>query len=142
MISARPRKTGVKLQVIVIAGRNLVSKDDNGLSDPYVSLKLHTPGGLQLDNEGKGSTRYILETLNPVWCESFSFITDVADVLQVECYDKDTFGEEIMGTLTLPMNTLLKTIVAGGPSSMAWYPLVGPPEDASGEVHLGFTWQL
>jgi phosphatidylserine decarboxylase len=51
---------GSVLTVNVIEGKNLIAKDINGTSDPYVILSI--------ENQ-RLSTKYIKNTLNPVWNE-------------------------------------------------------------------------
>lgn len=133
------RKSGIKLQLLVLSGRNLPAKDRNGLSDPYVTVKLKTAGGDHVANDQRQETRYLKETLNPVWCESFNFLCSPEDVLCVKCWDKDMMGHDMMGVVNLSVKDILKRLVQGGPGEIGWFPLAPPPDDAKGELQLGIS---
>ena len=116
--------------------------DDNGLSDPYVTVKLKTPSGAKVDKDQRQATRYIKETLTPCWCEVFKFSASREDVLCIKCWDKDLFGHDLMGVINLPVSSILAKLTAGGPAVIEWIPLQAPPDEVRGELQIGFTWLL
>jgi hypothetical protein len=101
------------VEVIVIEGRNLASKDSNGFSDPYVTLRLEqydtSSGGVGTltMKTGKQKTRHIPKTLTPQWNdERFSLSlpgdTDNDGIeawsLHLECFDSDKLSsDDFMG---------------------------------------------
>ena len=78
-----------ELRIIVIQGKDLLPMDtgmfQSGLSDPYVKIKM---SGCPTKK-----TKYLPETLNPVWNEAFTLeqVTDKTRSFEVICYDHDRF---------------------------------------------------
>jgi Ca2+-dependent lipid-binding protein len=75
---------GSTLTVRVVEARDLIAKNANGLSDPYVILQ----------TEGqKMETQYMENTISPVWNETFTFnIRSGQDPLKIVLMDKNFIG--------------------------------------------------
>lgn len=77
---------GSILTVHVVEARDLKPMDMDGVSDPFVILRIENQ---QIE------TNYKKSTLAPVWNESFTFdIVHGREPLQVTVMDKDTFGKD------------------------------------------------
>lgn len=63
-----------KLYIEISEARNLIPMDPNGLSDPYVKIKLipTTPDASKKQLKSKYKTKRVRATLNPQWLEKFA----------------------------------------------------------------------
>jgi hypothetical protein len=134
VVNPPPKKTKkLKLSVTVVSGTNLVAKDDNGLSDPYVTLTLCDASGKRYADVDEQSTAYINETLNPVWGEVFTLEVLHTDIVVAECWDKDLFGRDAMGSCRFQVGQVAG-LLPGGPAVVDKRPLKGG--DATGELQF------
>ncbi|KAF9129413.1 hypothetical protein BGW39_004180 [Mortierella sp. 14UC] len=120
------------MRIFISRARDLVSRDRNGYSDPYVKL---TIGG------HKFTTNVVRKSLNPVWDAAFDFELDaqsMPDQITLMFWDKDRWGrDDYLGTVYIPLQ----------PSSLwadstTWFPLKSIPQKKfskiTGEVEVKF----
>jgi len=84
-----------ELFVEVIAGKDLIAADSNGLSDPYLELA-PTMKGCKAKK-----TKVVDKTLNPLWGDKLSWAVAhwrLGDKVALHCWDKDKLGKDSLGT--------------------------------------------
>ncbi|CAK7349717.1 unnamed protein product [Dovyalis caffra] len=112
-------RTGRKINVSVMEGKDLISKERSGKCDPYVKLQY----GKVLQ---KTRTAH---TSNPLWNQKLEFDEIVDDrCLKIKCYSEETFGDDSIGSARVNLEGLLE-----GSIRDIWVPL---EKVNSGELRL------
>lgn len=113
-------KTGRKLIITVMEGRDLVGRDKFGKSDSYIKLQY-----------GKAlvRTRTVLRESNPAWNQKFEFDEiGGGEYLKIRCYRQDMFSDDSIGSARVNLEGLVE-----GSLKDVWVPL---EKVNSGEVRL------
>ncbi|KAG8385906.1 hypothetical protein BUALT_Bualt03G0093800 [Buddleja alternifolia] len=112
----------MKLFVRVIEAKNIPAMDPNGLSDPYVKLKL---------GKQKFRSKVVKKCLNPSWCQEFTFkVDDLKEELRISVLDEDKyFNDDFVGQIKVPISQVFEA--KDKSLGTAWYPL--QPKSKKGE---------
>ncbi|KAF3328924.1 extended synaptotagmin-1 isoform X1 [Carex littledalei] len=113
-------RTGRRLKVTVVEGRNLAIKEKSGRCDPYI--KLHYGKAVY-------RTKVQSHTENPVWNHSFE-LDEIAggEYLKIKCFNADRFSNDNIGSARVALDG-----IAEGASRDVWVPL---EKVSSGEIRL------
>ena len=82
-------------EITFVEGKDLLAKDTNGFSDPYILIQKDQPGIFGIPKKGL-KTHKKKKTLNPVWNQSFQLQCDPkqCSILKFEVYDYDFIGSD------------------------------------------------
>lgn len=117
------------LTIIFEAGRNLNSKDSNGLSDPYCQL--------QIDKSRIVKTLTCQATLNPSFREKHVVpVCHAARHMEVLVKDEDEIGADDMGAIAIS----LRDVLEGRYAHIAWHQVYEKKKPA-GEIAFSITYQ-
>ncbi|XP_047327846.1 extended synaptotagmin-1-like [Impatiens glandulifera] len=113
-------KTGRKISVTVVEGKDLIGMHKFGKCDPYVKLQY----GKDIQE-----TKVVRHTTSPVWDKQFEFeeLTN-GEYLKIKCYSDDTFIDKNLGGAQVS----LEGLIDGCPRDV-WVPLENVD---SGDVRL------
>lgn len=98
-LSQLRKPKSLNVRVYVMDGRNLVPKDANGASDPYMYLKL---GGQNISDR----SNFLPETLHPQFFRCYEMTTTLpgASRLELQVYDHDWItSDELIGETVMDL---------------------------------------
>ncbi|KAJ8773029.1 hypothetical protein K2173_028206 [Erythroxylum novogranatense] len=112
-------KTGRKINLVVVEGRDLTTKERTGKCDPYVKWQYGKV--LQRTKTAHAS--------NPAWNQKFEFDeVGGGECLMIKCYNEEIFGDDNIGSARVNMEGLVDSVTRD-----IWVPL---EKVNSGEVRL------
>ncbi|KAK6921178.1 C2 domain [Dillenia turbinata] len=115
-----PLRTGRKLNITILEGKDLVVKDKSGKCDPYVKMQY---------GEASQRTSTVQNATNPVWNQKFEFEeVDGGEYLKIKCYSEEYFGDDNIGCARVNLEGLVE-----GSLRDVWIPL---EKVTSGELRL------
>ncbi|KAI8528684.1 hypothetical protein RHMOL_Rhmol12G0166700 [Rhododendron molle] len=113
-------RTGRKICITVVEGKDLLVKDKFGKSDPYVKLQY---------GKALQKTKAVQHTSNPTWNQRFEFDEiGGGEYLKIKCYSEEMLGDENIGSARVNLEGL-----AEGSTRDVWVPL---EKVNSGELRL------
>ncbi|PON71697.1 C2 domain containing protein [Parasponia andersonii] len=112
-------RTGRKIYVTVVEGKDLSMRDRSGRCDPYIKLQY-----------GKAIQRTrTAHSLNHVWNQKFEFDEiGEGEYLKIKCFSEDIFGDDNIGSARVNLEGLVEGSVRD-----VWIPL---EKVSSGELRL------
>ena len=126
-----------RLLITIVDAKQLVDKEDNGVSDPYC----HATMGSQ-----ENRTPVTPRTLNPAWNASMQFLVHDLDqdVLCLTVYDKDYFTpDDFMGRAEIPIKDIHASLRERDPKSRGPIAKQVPLNEVSaGEIQVKLDLQL
>jgi hypothetical protein len=125
------------LVVVVHRAVGLLASDPNGLSDPFVDMKVLGARGQPKPVSAASNVRTKVRkhTLAPVWNEEFVMGSsrrpvEPSDILEVKVWDMDPgFSKELLGSLIVPVSEARDE--QGRPVTR-WFDLQPPPQNKGG----------
>ncbi|XWS50736.1 hypothetical protein CRYUN_Cryun12cG0112900 [Craigia yunnanensis] len=102
-------RTGRKINVTVLEGKDLITKDKCGKCNPYVKLQY-----------GKVSQKTrTTHSFNPIWNQKFEFDEiGGGEYLKIKCYSEEVFGDDSIGSARISLEGLVEGSVRD-----VWIPL-------------------
>lgn len=93
-----------KIELTVVAARNLHDAQLFGMPDPFVRLSI---------DDKKYKTKVIQNTLSPEWNETFRFMIadDNSSQIRLEVWNKNVASDDLMGYYTFSVGGLTKGVV-------------------------------
>ncbi|KAL0324393.1 UNVERIFIED_CONTAM: Multiple C2 and transmembrane domain-containing protein 1 [Sesamum calycinum] len=103
-------RTGRRICVTVVEGKDLVVKEKIGKSDPYVKLQSKTSMCLNVYITRSGyPKKAVPHSPNPTWNQKFEFDEiGGGEYLKVKCYTEETFSDESIGSARVNLEGLVE----------------------------------